>query len=130
MAASLFALLVYAGSLSFLKLIPKFRLQTALWEVTTCLNQARFKAIWQGKAYRVSFAASGYALDWYDEEHKAWKADRSALLTGVEIQANNAPVFHPGGTVSDLATITVKNSRGSYKITIAISGRIKTTKLG
>ena len=36
----------------------------------------------------------------------------------------------PQGTVSDLASITVANARGSYRITVAITGRIRTVRTG
>jgi hypothetical protein len=51
------------------------------------------------------------------------------ILEGVNIQANNSPVFHPQGTVSNLASIMISNTWGSYKITLAISGRIRIAKL-
>lgn len=51
------------------------------------------------------------------------------ILEGVNVEANNSPLFHPEGTVSNLASIYVFNSWGKYRITIAITGRIKTTPI-
>jgi prepilin-type N-terminal cleavage/methylation domain-containing protein len=131
LAIALAAFFAYAGSISFSRLVPKFRLQGAVWEVESSLNQARFKAAWKGAPVRVRFGESSrYALEVYDGETDAWRLDRAAALEGVMVAANNAPVFHPQGTVSNLATITLSNSSGSYKITIAISGRIKAVKTG
>ncbi len=121
--------IIYAGTITFLNLIPKMRLQSALWEIHSSLNEARFSAIWKGKARRVSFQESGYCLERYDEQDKTWKTVRGVSLPDVFIKASNSPTFHPGGTVSNLASISISNSRGAYKLTIAISGRIKSTKL-
>jgi prepilin-type N-terminal cleavage/methylation domain-containing protein len=130
LALALAGLLIYGGAVSFMELIPKFRLQSGLWEIQSTLSQARFKAAWKGRPYRVNFAGTACELEAYDEASKTWRLDKFARLEGVEVGANNSPTFYPEGTVSDLATIIVSNSRGAYKITIAISGRIKTVKVG
>lgn len=122
--------LVQAGAFSWKQLVPKYRLQSAVWEVRTCLNQARFKSVWAGKPVRVRFVPGGYRLETYEEGTKSWRLERAGLVAGAEIQANNAPTFYPQGTVANLASIIVANSRGAYKITIAISGRIKAVKTG
>jgi Tfp pilus assembly protein FimT len=130
LAITLAGFLIYGGSVSFKQLVPRFQLQTGLWEIQSSLNQARFKAAWRGRRYRVRFEGPACALEAYDEGSGTWRLDRLARFEGVEVTANNSPTFYPEGTVSDLATISVSNSRGAYKITVAISGRIKTVKVG
>lgn len=130
LALALAGLFVYGGAYSFQRLIPKFELQSGVWEVTSGLNQARFRAIMSGAPVRVRFVPSGFVFERYDEASKSWRTARTASLPGVAIGANNSPVFHPQGTVSDLASITVSNARGTYRITIAISGRIRATRVG
>lgn len=130
MVLALAGLMIYGGAVTFRGFVPKLRLQAGVWEVRSSLNQARFKAIWRGTPFRVRFVPGGYRLEAYDAEAGAWRLDRSGAFEGVEVAANNDPAFHPQGTVSNLATITVSNSRGAYRITIAISGRIKTVKIG
>jgi len=120
--------LIYCGAVTFSKLVPKFRLQTGVWEIRSTLNEARFGAVWTGEPRRVRFGASGYALESYDESSQTWRMMRTARLEGITVDANNDPAFYPEGTVTNLATITVANSRGAYKITVAISGRIKVLK--
>ncbi len=120
--------LVQAGAFSWKQIVPKYRLQSAVWEVRTCLNEARFKAVWTGKAARARFVPGGYRLETYEEGAKSWRLLRAGLVEGAEIRANNSPTFYPQGTVANLATIIVSNVRGEYKITIAISGRIKAVK--
>jgi prepilin-type N-terminal cleavage/methylation domain-containing protein len=127
---ALAGLLVHGGVVSLKSLVPKFRLLAGAWEVRSVLNEARFSAIWTGAPRRVTFAASGYVLESYDEAVSAWRALRSARVEGVKVEANNNPAFYPEGTVANLATLTVANSRGAYRITIAITGRIRVLKVG
>ncbi len=125
--AGLFAL---GGTYTVGRLGPKLDLQAGIWGVTSGLNQARFRAILSGASVRVRFTPQGFLFESYDETAGAWRAQRAVTLAGVLVRANNAPVFHPQGTVSDLATISVSNARGSYRITVAITGRIRTVKDG
>ncbi|MCR4397081.1 MAG: hypothetical protein NUW07_10180, partial [Candidatus Saccharicenans sp.] len=66
-------------------------------------------------------------LSEYNSEQAQWLNRRRELLEGVEVTANNAPVFYPQGTVSSLATIRIRNESGAYQVTVAITGRIKIT---
>jgi hypothetical protein len=130
LALALAALFALGGAAGVHRLIPKFHLRSGTWAVTSGLNQARFLAILSGSSVRVRFAAAGFALERYDEEAGSWRPSRTVSLSGVTVRANNAPIFHPQGTVSDLASITIANARGSYRITVAITGRIKTVRTG
>jgi type II secretion system protein H len=129
MVLAFLGLVAYGGVYSFQRLAPKFQLQSGIWRVTSGLNQARFQAVWSGAPVRVRFAPSGFALERRDDAAGAWRIARTALLEGVTVRANNSPIFHPQGTVSSLATITVSNSHGTFRITIAITGRIRTTRV-
>ena len=129
-ALALAGLFLGAGAYSLRRLGPRLHLRAGIWEVTAGLGQARFRAIMSGEPVRVRFFPSGFALERYDETSGAWRPARTAVLSGVTVRANNAPVFHPQGTVSGLATVTVANARGSYRITVAITGRIRTVKSG
>jgi len=126
---SIFAIFLGLASISFLNSSDKYRLQKAVWEIHSKLNYARFKAIFSGTKSRVLFNPTGYTIEKYDPGMGDWKIDMENILEGVYIQANNNPMFHPQGTVSNLVSITLSNSWGSYKITLAISGRIKIAKL-
>lgn len=129
LSLAVLAILFGIASTSFLHLAPKFRLQNAVWEINSCLNYARYKAIFEGITMRVKFSPSGYTLEKYEAEQKTWKKEREYYFKGIVIQANNSPMFHPEGSVSNMTSINVSNSFGAYKITLAISGRIKTVKL-
>lgn len=123
------ALIAVVASTSFLSYAPKYRLLGAVREVHSRLNYARYKAIFEGKKFRLRFESNGYAIERYNEDKKEWKREAWSSLEGVKIQANNNPVFHPQGTVSNLASIIISNSWGKYRISIAISGRIKVVQL-
>jgi len=126
---ALASLLILAGSGSISGLAPRYQLQRAVWEVRSRLNQARVHSVWEGVSVRVRLSSRAVALDQFDEERKTWRTLQTEFLEGVRIEANNSPVFHPTGTVAGLATILVSNSRGAYRITLAISGRIKVVKI-
>lgn len=130
LALALAGLFALGGAYTVQRLVPKLNLQSGIWEVTAGLNQARFRAIMSGESVRVRFVSSGFAFDRYDETSGSWQTSRTVTLPGVLVRANNAPVFHPQGTVSDLATIFVSNARGGYRITVAITGRVKTVRTG
>jgi len=130
LALALAGLFALGGAYAIGRIAPKLDLQSGIWEVTSGLNQARFRAILTGASVRVRFDPPGFVSEIRDETSGAWRLSRAVSLHGVQVRANNAPVFHPQGTVSDLATITVSNTRGSYRITVAITGRIRTVRTG
>ncbi|MDD8027395.1 MAG: prepilin-type N-terminal cleavage/methylation domain-containing protein [Acidobacteriota bacterium] len=114
---------------SFLSLAPKYRLESAVWETRAALNRARVQALRDGVSYRVRFPAAGITTERYDPERKAWILWRRTVPEGVLVTANNAPVFTALGSVTGLATITAANAWGSYKLTVAITGRVKTARI-
>ncbi len=128
MALSIIILLFLMGA-SFRIDNKKHQLEVAVEKINSALSLARFKAVHHQKPVRVLLRNNGYDLLEYEESSSAWINRKSALLEGVKIEANNSPVFYPHGTVSSLATIRVSNERGIYSITIAITGRTKTSRL-
>ena len=78
---------------------------------------------------KVKFDSTSYRLQKYDTKQQEWVTDEWGFLEGVNLKANNSPIFHPRGTVSNLASIYISNAKGKYKITLAISGRIKIAQL-
>ena len=119
------SVMIGLSSASFLNVSPKYKLKRAAWEINSRLNYARYKAVFNGQKVRIRFDSPFYRIDIYDENQERWTLDLQNILEGVTVEANNNPVFHPGGTVSNLASIYIFNSWGKYRITIAITGRIK-----
>lgn len=126
---TILGLIIALFSYSFSNQAPKYQLKKATWEIYSRLNYARYKAIYKGMKYKVSFESNSYMLEKFDEHNGQWKTEQRSFLDGVRIAANNSPIFHPRGTVSNLASITITNSHGQYKISIAISGRIKVIEM-
>jgi type IV fimbrial biogenesis protein FimT len=123
------AMLIYMAATSFLNLAPKYRLEKAVWELGSALQSAKFKSIFEGVSIRVKLYSESYAVEKNDEGLGLWMLREKHFLEGVKVEANNTPLFTPDGMTSGLATITLSNSWGKYKITVAITGRIKTTRI-
>lgn len=124
---SLFLVGVIIGisSLSFLDKPPRYKLKKAVWEVNSKMNLARYKAIFENAKFRIRFSESGYQMEKYHSGKKTWIMENKKTLEGVNIKATNNPIFHPFGTVSNLASIYISNEAGKFRISLAISGRIK-----
>lgn len=121
--------IIYLASTSFLNLVPKYRLEKAVWEIRSALNSVRYKALVEGTSFRVKLCSDSYSVEKYEESTKIWVLAEKHILEGVAVETNNAPIFTAEGTVSGLATIYVSNAWGTYKITLAITGRIKAVKI-
>ncbi|MBN1938996.1 MAG: hypothetical protein JW843_05395 [Candidatus Aminicenantes bacterium] len=129
LALAMLSALMYLASFSLFGLADKYRLETAAWNIRAALSAARAKAVFDGVSYRVRFRPDHVLLDRFIEEEGTWHAVSSTWIEGAGIEANNSPVFTPEGTVTNLATVKVTNDWGGYKLTLAITGRIKTVRL-
>lgn len=129
LSLTIFSMILYLASTSLINFIPKFRLERAVWEICSAMNAARYKALFEGASFRVRLYPDSYVVEKYDEDEKTWNLREKHLLEGVILEANNAPLFTAVGSVSGLATIYVSNAWGRYKITMAITGRIKAVKM-
>jgi len=126
---SLTGMMSYIAMFAFRETTHRFKLNKSAWEMVSLLNQARFRSVWSGRNCRVRVEDNTVYLEKFEADRGQWINFRTFKPEGVTVTANNWPVFHPQGTVSNLATIIVANSRGSYRITVAITGRIKTTRV-
>ncbi|NOR14731.1 MAG: prepilin-type N-terminal cleavage/methylation domain-containing protein [Candidatus Aminicenantes bacterium] len=126
---SILAVLIGMASISFLHISPKYRLARAVREIHSRMNYARYRAIFKGTKVRIRLDSDGYTIETYNNESSSWTHSPKVFLEGVVIKANNSPTFHPIGTVSNLASIYISNTWGKYRISLAISGRIKVTLL-
>jgi prepilin-type N-terminal cleavage/methylation domain-containing protein len=121
--------ILYLGTGSLLSLVPKYRLEIGVWEVRSALNRARWQALHEGVSFRVRFLPAGVTTERYDPESETWRLYRRQPVEGVRVTANNAPIFTAQGSVTGLATITAVNNWGGYKLTLAITGRVKTARI-
>lgn len=123
------SILILAGATSVSRSEARFDLERAVWEIKMRLNQARIRSIWEGVPTRLRIDRVGFSLETYDEAAKTWEAAETGRWEGVAVEANNTPIYHPTGSVTGMATILVSNTRGAYRITLAITGRIRAAKL-
>jgi Tfp pilus assembly protein FimT len=124
-AAAIAALFILSAAAGVQGFEAKYRLLGGVWEVESRLNAARFRAAAGGEPVRVRFGAAAVFLERRTSDPEGWVPFESHVLAGVWVRANAAPVFLPQGTVSPLATIQVWNRAGRYRITLAITGRIR-----
>jgi prepilin-type N-terminal cleavage/methylation domain-containing protein len=126
---ALVSILALGGAASASRSADRLQLERGVWEIRMRLNQTRIRSIWEGAPARLRIDRNGYSQETYDEETKTWKPAELGRWEGVAVEANNTPVYQPTGSVTGMATIIVSNSRGAYRITLAITGRIKATKI-
>lgn len=120
---------------SFMSLMPGMRLNGAARQIMGDLMAARMNAVKQNNEVRVFFNSPGanqYQI--LDDDDNDGTADTGEAITTKNIQDNyedvtftstNNPIFHPKGTATSLATITLQNSSGTKKVTVSIAGRVK-----
>ncbi len=125
---SLAGTMLYMTVFAFQSAVPRYRLKICAQAVTAMLNQARFRSAWSGRPCRFRTTGGVVLLETRDKSGLDWVPFRTFVPEGATVAANNQPVFHPQGTVSNLATITVSNPAGAYRITLAISGRVKSVR--
>ena len=116
--------------------LPQYRLNGVVRQIRADLLAARAQAVRQGNEVRIFFTDPEH-YDILDDDNNNGRADPGEAVesrsiqeefAGVAIQSNNNPIFHPRGTASSLATVTVSNASGEKAITISITGRVKVKK--
>lgn len=123
------ALLIVLSWPSLAKVRSHYELEMAVWEIHSKLNHLKYLALKDSQPYRLKIISPAYFVEKYEPSSAQWKRIEKRLLTNVYLEANNSPIFYPEGTVSNLASIIITNASGKYRITLAISGRIKVIRL-
>ena len=90
---TIIGLILALFSYSFSNQAPKYQLKKATWEIYSRLNYARYKAIYKGMKYKVSFESNSYVLEKFDEHKGEWITEQRSFIDGVRIAANNSPIF-------------------------------------
>jgi len=120
---------------AFMSMLPGMRLNGAARMVAGDLMAARMNAVKQNNEFKVFFnspAANQYQI--LDDDDNDGVADTGEAITirnirneypDVTMSSTNNPIFHPRGTATNLATITLQNSSGAKTVTISIAGRVK-----
>ena len=112
--------------------MPRYRLKGAARQVMGDLMWARMQAVSQKNEFRVFFI-NDHAYTILDDDNNDGKVDGGESTQTKDLQdayhdvsvgftAN--PIFFPRGSASG-ATVTLKNSSGSKKVKIHLTGRVK-----
>ncbi len=128
-AITILGIVLSLASIPFRSTSPKYKLLRSARDIHSRMNYARYKAICSGTKVRIRFDTDGITVESWDRDQSEWTPAPKSFVDGVQIAANNTPTFHPVGTVSNLCTIHVSNSWGHFKLSLAISGRIKITQV-
>jgi len=126
---AILGILVGFAAIPLVNPAPKYRLLKAVREIHSRMNYARYKAICTGSKVRLRFDPNGFRTETWDKTNSQWIPGPKEFIKGAAIEANNVPTFHPKGTVSNLCTINIFNTWGHFKLSLAISGRIKITQI-
>ena len=130
---ALMAILAAIAVPNIIAQMPKYRLNGAARQVLSDLMAARMQAVSQNNEFKVFFL-DNHRYMILDDDDNDGTADAGETTQTKDIQADypdvtfsstNDPIFHPGGTASNLATITLSNTSGTRSITISSAGRVK-----
>ena len=112
--------------------LPNWRLNGAVRQVVSDLMAAKTHAVTQGNKHRVTFL-DAYRYSILDDDNDNGRQDPNENITirdiridyeDVMLTSTNHPIFHPRGTASRLATVTLTNAAGSKVISVGITGRV------
>lgn len=125
---TIFSILIILGFTGFRSFQNKAHIYNTIRTVTSALNTARYKAIEENSSVKVILVEDRFFLK--IKNNQDWKTINTFNLDEkTAVGMNASPVFYPTGYVSPLCSITIKNEKYSYKITLSIAGRIKVTKI-
>ena len=121
------------AAMNMSKQVPLYSLNSATKQLVWTLRALRMQAISQNHKVTVTFTDDHTYTVWTDKNDngqidigEVQTKDINPQYRGVRFVSTNNPVFNPTGTVSNSASITLKNSRGSKIISMNASGQIKT----
>ena len=112
--------------------LPKWRLNGAARQVVSDFMATKTQAVTQGNKHRITFLdMHRYSI--LDDDNNNGRPDPTEHVAirdihtdyeDVMLTTTNHPIFHPRGTASNLATVTLSNSAGTKVITVGITGRV------
>ena len=117
--------------------LPGLRLDGAVRQIQGDLVNAKMQAARQGNKFRFRLIDS-FRYSILDDDNNNGKEDPGEMVTvkdlrndfrGITLKTTNHPIFHPRGTASSLATITVDNGHTTKKISVSITGRIRVRQI-
>ncbi len=130
-AMAIFSFLAGIAISAYIGMKPSLRKSGAVRQIMGDLMWARMQAISQNNEFKVFFK-DDHQYQILDDDNNNGTIDAGEFTItknirdkykDITISSNNDPIFYPRGNASNLATVTITNSSGIKKITVAISGR-------
>ena len=131
-ALGILGIIMLFGQTWLMSQVPKWRLNGAVRQVVSDFMAAKTQAVTQGNKHRIRFL-DDYRYSILDDDDNDGRPDPNERLIvrdirvdfkDVVLTSTNHPIFHPRGTASNLATITLSNAAGSRVVTVGITGRV------
>ena len=115
--------------------MAKYRLSSAVGSVTGAIQSTRYRAIYQGYPFSVSFSQSGSSYQLASDPNKTGTFANVGSATpfassGVTLGQNTTLQFHPSGLVQATAgstTLTLSYAGQTETITVSSYGNINVT---
>lgn len=112
--------------------LPRYRLNGAVKQMVWHLKALRLRAISHKHTITVTFANDHVYTIWTDsndnggvDDGEIQQKDIQADYKEVQFASTNNPTFHPKGTVSNAAAITLTSARGSKVLNMNIVGDVR-----
>lgn len=122
------SLLLLVGVPGIKSFMVRTRLRSNLQLVYSTLNTARYQAIKQN--VRVKVDLQDHTLYLKTRVGEFWRPFRHInLYEGINVSSNGSPVFHPTGRASPLCSFFLDYKHLRYKVSLAISGRLKVSRI-
>ena len=122
MVVAIFGILTAIAIPTFISMMPKYRLNGAARQVMGDLMAARMKAVKENTKVTVArLSDHEYEISTASEKKTI---DIQTNYRGVTIRSFRNISFKSRGT-ANTGSITITNSTGSKKVTVAITGRVK-----
>ncbi len=116
------SIFLYSFSFGISDRLIQLKNDSIAYSVKNSLEWVRVYSIYKGERLKVKFGKDIFKI--YKYESGKWKWFKDLYFPGVELRANNSPIFYPYGTVSNLFSLYVEKDGFIRKITMNINGKI------
>jgi len=117
------AILMAIAIPNFMSTLPGLRLNDAVRQIATDLQQIRMKAIAQNLPYQITFSSTTYVLQKCSGSCTN-ESENIAMPQGITITATAAPQFEPRGTVGAATRIRLSNGYSNKWVCVRAVGRV------
>ncbi len=115
-------LFLYGFSIGISGSLKREKQRAMTYSVKTGIEWVRVYSILKGEKLKIKFFPDHFKI--YTYKNRKWKYFKRLNFPGLELRANNSPIFYPYGTVSNLFTLYVEKDGFIRKITMNINGKI------